>query len=86
LQVFPGDFTVLIIKNRSFSSILTLIIALSLSAPAIAEKKDAKEYFAEMSESYYGVNDHYTFLLFELRQYDPNACELLAKLWKGKAK
>ncbi len=51
--------------------------------PALA---DAKEYFAEMSEAYYGVNDHYPFLQFELKQYDPNACDLLTKLWQGKAK
>jgi len=47
---------------------------------------DEKEYFAEMSEAYYGVNDHYPFLQFELKQYDPNACDLLAKLWQGKAR
>jgi hypothetical protein len=51
--------------------------------PALA---DAKEYFAEMSEAYYGVNDHYPFLQFELKQYDPNACDLMTKLWQGKAK
>jgi hypothetical protein len=47
---------------------------------------NAREYFAEMSEAYYGVNDHYPFLQFELKQYDPNACEMLTKLWQGKAK
>ncbi len=47
---------------------------------------DAKEYFAEMSEAYYGVNDFYPFLQFELKQYDNEVCELLAKLWQGKAK
>jgi hypothetical protein len=47
---------------------------------------NAIEYFAEMTEAYYGVNDHYPLLQFELKQYDPNACELLAKLWHGKAK
>jgi len=47
---------------------------------------DPKEYFAEMTEAYYGVNDHYPFLQFELKQFDPNACELMTKLWQGKAK
>jgi hypothetical protein len=47
---------------------------------------DEKEYFAQMSEAYYGVNDHYPFIQFELKQYDPNACDLLTKLWHGKAK
>ena len=44
------------------------------------------EFFAEMTESYYGVNDHYPFLQFEARQHDPETCRLLAKLWGGKAK
>ena len=47
---------------------------------------DAKEYFAEMTEAYYGVNDCYPFLQFELKQYDAEVCELLTKLWQGKAK
>lgn len=47
---------------------------------------NAKEFFAEMSESYYGFNDHYPFLQFELTRDDPNVCELLAELWGGKAK
>ncbi len=48
--------------------------------------KNSKEYFATMTESYYGLSDHYPFIQFELRQYDPNTCDLLAKLWGGKAK
>ena len=43
-------------------------------------------YFAELSESYYGFNDHYPFLQFELAEFDPDACELLSQLWGGKAK
>ncbi len=51
--------------------------------PALAGPLD---YFAEMTEAYYGVNDHYPFLQFETRQYDPNTCRLLEELWGGKAK
>lgn len=47
---------------------------------------NAKEYFARMTESYYGLSDHYPFIQFELHQYDPNAPDLLTKLWGGKAK
>lgn len=47
---------------------------------------NAKEYFAEMTEAYYGFNDHYPFIQFELKQYDPEICELLAKLWQGGAR
>jgi hypothetical protein len=45
-----------------------------------------KEYFATMTESYYGLSDHYPFIQFELRQYDPNTCNLMTKFWGGKAK
>jgi len=44
------------------------------------------EFFAEMTESYYGVNDHYPFLQFETRRHDPQTCALLAELWGAKAK
>ena len=47
---------------------------------------NAKEYFAEMTEAYYGFNDHYPFIQFELKQHDPEICELLAKLWQGGAR
>ena len=46
----------------------------------------AKEYFARMTESYYGLSDHYPFIQFELRQYDSEVCDLLTKLWGGKAR
>jgi hypothetical protein len=48
--------------------------------------KSAKEYFARITESYYGLSGHYPFIQFELHQYDPNACDLMTKLWGGKAK
>ena len=47
---------------------------------------DPKEYFAEMTEAYFGVNDFYPFLQFELKQYDDEIYKLLAKLWQGKAR
>ncbi|MBW8041182.1 MAG: zinc-dependent peptidase [Planctomycetes bacterium] len=46
----------------------------------------AREYFATMTESYYGLSGHYPFIQFELRQYDPNTCDLMSKLWGSKAK
>ena len=44
------------------------------------------EFFAEMTEAYYGVNDHFPFLQFETKQHDAETCELLTKLWGGPAK
>jgi hypothetical protein len=42
---------------------------------------NAKEYFAEMSEAYFGTNDFYPFVRAELKQVDPRMFELLEKVW-----
>lgn len=42
---------------------------------------NAKEYFAEASEAYFGTNDFFPFVRAELKQHDPAMFELLAKLW-----
>ena len=43
--------------------------------------KSAREYFAESTESYFGVNDFYPFTRAELKQYDPNMYRLLRVIW-----
>jgi len=40
-----------------------------------------KEYFAELSEAYFGKNDFFPFDRDELRQHDPEMFKLLGKLW-----
>jgi len=40
-----------------------------------------QEYFAEMTEAYFGANDFYPFVRAELRQHDPKMHALLRKLW-----
>ena len=40
-----------------------------------------KEYFAEMTESYLGVNDFYPFVRAELKQHDPNMHALMERTW-----
>jgi hypothetical protein len=42
---------------------------------------NAKEYFAELTEAYFGTNDFYPFVRAELKQHDPKMFELLGKLW-----
>jgi len=44
---------------------------------------DVKEYFAEMSEARFGINDHYPFIRFELKQCDSEAHEVISALWKA---
>lgn len=45
--------------------------------------QNAKEYFAECSEAYFGSNDFYPFTREELNRHDPLMAEILTKLWAG---
>ena len=40
-----------------------------------------KEYFAESTEAYFGVNDFYPFVRAELREHDPKMFALMEKFW-----
>jgi len=40
-----------------------------------------QEYFAELSEAWFGTNDFYPFVRAEVRKHDPEAARLLPKLW-----
>ena len=42
---------------------------------------DQKEFFAEMTESYFGSNDFYPFVTGELKQAEPEIFALLAEIW-----
>lgn len=43
--------------------------------------RNPAEYFAELSEAWFGVNDFYPFVRAEVLQFDPEMAALLAKLW-----
>lgn len=40
-----------------------------------------KEYFAETTEAYFGVNDFYPFVRAELKEYDPAGFDLMEVVW-----
>jgi len=40
-----------------------------------------KEYFAELSEAYFGLNDFYPFNRAELKEYDPEGYKFIEKAW-----
>jgi hypothetical protein len=42
---------------------------------------DQKEFFAEMTEAYFGSNDFYPFVTGELKQAEPETFALLAEIW-----
>lgn len=39
------------------------------------------EYFAEISEAYFGLNDYFPFTRSQLRRHDPRGYELVERLW-----
>ena len=41
------------------------------------------EYFAELSEAYFGRNDFYPFTRRELREYDPVGYQMIEKAWEA---
>ncbi|HCW44740.1 MAG: metallopeptidase [Planctomycetia bacterium] len=44
---------------------------------------NAKEYFAEGCESYFGTNDFYPFVKPQLKEHDPLLFGIIEKLWNG---
>jgi len=39
------------------------------------------EFFAELSETYFGFNDFFPFVRAELKEFDPQSYELLERIW-----
>lgn len=62
-----GDMTLLFDGNRVKHYALT----------------DHKEFFAEMTESYFGVNDFFPFNRAELKGAEPELFELLSQIWSS---
>jgi len=44
---------------------------------------DHKEFFAEMTEAYFGVNDFFPFNRAELKESEPEIYELLRNIWES---
>jgi len=67
------------VKDGKYNSILRFD-GKHLPLPAMASER---EYFAELMESYFLVNDHYPFVRCELKEHDPVGYRLMAGLWEG---
>ena len=64
-------------ENESYKSVLT-------SPGHLREhygRTDQKEFFAEMTEAYFGSNDFYPFVAGELKQAEPATFKLLEEIW-----
>jgi hypothetical protein len=44
---------------------------------------DEREYFAELSSSYWGRNDYYPYTRADLAEFDPAGLAMLEKVWLG---
>lgn len=64
-------------KNETYKSVMT----------TLGHKRDhygltnPQEFFAEMTESYFGTNDFYPFVAGELQQAEPEVFALLKEIW-----
>jgi hypothetical protein len=64
-------------KNETYKSVMT----------TLGHNRDhygltnPQEFFAEMTESYFGTNDFYPFVAGELRQVEPEVFALLKEIW-----
>lgn len=65
------------VKSKSYESVLHYdnkkMRAYALQNP--------QEYFAELSEAWFGTNDFYPFVRAEVIEHDPETAKLLEKLW-----
>jgi hypothetical protein len=50
--------------------------------PAYALKNEL-EYFAELTEAYFGRNDYYPFTRAELQEYDPSGFAMMQQVWEA---
>ncbi|MFQ6133174.1 MAG: hypothetical protein ACE5R4_14125 [Armatimonadota bacterium] len=66
------------VEGGSYESVLR---AHGKMARAYALNND-QEYFAELTEAFFGTNDFYPFVRAEVFQHDPFMYETLKKLWK----
>lgn len=66
------------VESKSYESVLRNN---GQNARAYALNND-QEYFAELTEAYFGTNDFYPFVRAEIMPHDPQMYETLKKLWK----
>jgi len=65
------------VESKSYDSVLYYN---GKKARAYAMNND-QEYFAELSEAYFGTNDIYPFVRAEIGEHDPEMLKVLKKLW-----
>jgi len=66
------------VESKSYESVLRYN---GRMARAYALNND-QEYFAELTEAYFGQNDFYPFVRAEVAKHDPAMYEILKKLWR----
>ena len=74
---------------RAYDRVLESGIYDSVERRGAKEKKrhyaleNPREYFAEMTEAYFSVNDYFPFTRAQLLEYDPETHDLIEDLWFG---
>jgi hypothetical protein len=84
-RFLPGGFENAEIKDAYAHAMKEKLYACALRSNGKYEKayaaSNAKEYFAEASEAFFGTNDFYPFVRSELKHYDITIYYLIKMLW-----
>ena len=67
-----------VVDDGTYNSVFRPITNRTEKAYALS---NAREYFAETSEAYFGQNDYYPLTNDQLKRHDPNMHKLLGMLW-----
>ena len=81
-----ADFKSGVRKSSEPASLPVNFMIQVAKAATEAEVKNAAEYFAELSEAYFGKNDFFPFTRDQLEKHDPVGFEMLKKAWGDPAK
>ena len=68
-------------KNAKSEGLYDSVLHMSGNEKLAYAMTDHKEYFAELTEAYFGTNDFYPFVRPELLKHDPVGYEMIETVW-----
>ena len=67
-------------RSKDGGQYQSILHVMGKKEPAYALKND-KEFFAEMSEAWWGTNDFFPFVRAEILEFDPETAKVLERAW-----
>ena len=78
---FDDEEVIAAYKNAEDKGLYERVLLYSGGKTKHYARTNHKEFFAEMTEAYLGVNDFYPFVRAELKEHDPLTYALMQKIW-----